>query len=172
MKGEIESIGTMTEERKPTNRNIFKRWWKRAKESDRVYMTGWIVWALLMLFFAATMVQADTVNAYSSVSDCDADLTARYVATHQDEWALIADTIDNYTFYSLGGDKRYRVTADHRATLTGALRVEVIESTRVYREAPKWSAPGMVDTVGPQNEASSKTSGLTPPRWLCRRFRL
>ena len=121
-------IGTMTEEREPTNWNILKRWWKRAKESDRVQMIGWIVWTLLMLFFAANMAQAGTVYAYSSASDCDADRDANpkalYVATYVDEWALIADTLSNYTFYSLGGDKCYRVTADHRATLSGAMRIE------------------------------------------------
>jgi hypothetical protein len=29
-----------------------------------------------------------------------------------------------------------------------------------------WNAPRTVDTNEPQNEACSKTSGLTPPRWL------
>ena len=28
-----------------------------------------------------------------------------------------------------------------------------------------WNAPGMVGTAGSQNEACSKTSGLTPPIW-------
>lgn len=30
----------------------------------------------------------------------------------------------------------------------------------------------MVDNFQHQNEANSKASGLTPPRWLCRRCRI
>jgi hypothetical protein len=46
-----------------------------------------------------------------------------------------------------------------------------------YREqtqamAASWNAPRIVDTAKPQNKACSKASGLTPPRWLCRRCRL
>lgn len=32
--------------------------------------------------------------------------------------------------------------------------------------------PRYDDTPDPQNEACSNASGLTPPRWLCRRCRL
>lgn len=32
--------------------------------------------------------------------------------------------------------------------------------------------PRFVDTSDPHDEACSKASGLTPPRWLCRRVRL
>ncbi len=32
--------------------------------------------------------------------------------------------------------------------------------------------PGLLDTQELHNEAASKASGLTPPRWLCLRFRL
>ena len=65
--------GTMTGEREPTNWDVIKRSWKRAKESDRVHMIGWIVWGLLMLFFFVTMLRADTVHAYSSASNCEAE---------------------------------------------------------------------------------------------------
>jgi len=34
-----------------------------------------------------------------------------------------------------------------------------------------WTSPRTVDMLQPHFEALSNTSGLTPPRWLCRRVR-
>lgn len=31
---------------------------------------------------------------------------------------------------------------------------------------PNWTAPAAIDNFQPYNEALSKASGLTPPRWL------
>ena len=66
-------------------------------------------------------------------------------------------------------DMRHESGKDHKRNVVTGLPQNWL---RKHDSNVSWSAPGMVDTAGPQNEASSKTSGLTPPRWLCRHFRL
>ena len=36
----------------------------------------------------------------------------------------------------------------------------------LYRVVQNWTAPAAIDNFQPHNEALSKASGLTPPRWL------
>ena len=123
-------VETVSGEREPTDWDILTRWWRALDESNAetrdLRLALRIIFMLLVLTLAANVAFAD-VYAYSSASDCEADRDAnpkaRYVATYGDEWALIADKTNNYTFYSLGGKKCFRVSPEHRATLDGALTI-------------------------------------------------
>ncbi|MDE0489497.1 MAG: hypothetical protein OXI07_09955 [Gammaproteobacteria bacterium] len=126
-------IETLAGEREPVFWGSLKQGYKWLNESKEVRLICWVITILFLLFASATLVKADTVYAYTSASDCDADRDinpkARYVATYVDEWALIADTLSNYTFYSLGGDKCFRVTAKHRERLNGEIKLAGTRAT-------------------------------------------
>lgn len=116
-------VEALAGQREPTNWGILKRWSK----SREVQLAVRIIFMLVVVLFAASVARAE-VHAYTSASDCDADRDVKpkalYVAKYVDEWALIADTVSKYTFYSLGGNKCFKVTPEHRALLTGAMQIE------------------------------------------------
>ena len=55
-----------------------------------------------------------------------------------------------------------------RRPLADTVLATLEPDTKEYREhdGNSWTAPAAIDNFQPYNEALSKASGLTPPRWL------
>ena len=58
------------------------------------------------------------------------------------------------------------------AAVDQALDADIIFFAVGFLHFKEWTSHGIQDTPEPRCEALSKASGLTPPRWLCRRVRL
>jgi hypothetical protein len=73
------------------------------------------------------------------------------------------------------------IAADSYDLTTGVLAIPLVKvGTSYYRNVQitlneiksVWTSHATVDKLKPQFEARSNASGLTPPKWLCRRVRL
>ena len=66
-------VQKITEEQEPTFSESLKQGYKWLNKSAEVRLICWVITILFLLFASATLLKADSVYAYASLSVCEAE---------------------------------------------------------------------------------------------------